>query len=327
MSNTKCPGCGLYNFAGVTECRRCMHPVVIHPAPQTLSYTQNFSGSGNLSPYPATPVQAEAAFSPPGSWMPATGFTIHKDAKSWSNHLPVLFMSCFLLTVMLIGAGIPPKLENIQYSILTFHIGMFLFTLIGIGKWVVSQIQAPEEPDYSGKIKGFLNLAATGMIVYIIMISWMSVECRLNVSRLADIHLSLTMQYSKTTGAPANSYQNIRLTAAKEFFQFAAPCFFFMALLSLIALTCFYFKERRTPIICIITMLFQILGWFLIALYGQAAQAYETALRPVRVAPTHAEDLSVFDYFLIFAGLCILFNLAAFILYFMISRRVKATFV
>jgi hypothetical protein len=323
MSNIKCGACGLYNFAGVTECRRCNQGIGYQSQVQSISNMPAPSTAANPAPYGAT--SAAAVFSAPMPWTPVKSYEVDDLEGRRPNHRPVLSLTFFLLAIMLVCAGIPPKLENIQTVILTLHISLFLFTLFGLGKWLVTRIQTAEEPNYSGEIEGFLNLPATGMIVYCMMTVWMSVECRSVLGKIEETLKSFKNRDFRQMVYSGGFAQTEQLNKAKDFFEFAAPCLFFIAILFVIALIFFYRRQKRAPLVCIVTLVLQILGFLLIANRGQKLQ--EAALSSVQEKSLPATSLSAFDFLLFVGVLCMLFNFVAFILYFLISRRVKATFV
>lgn len=347
MSNTKCPNCGLYNFAGVTECRRCQQPFAYAPtqapmwpqpepvspfpaAPDTTPYaaipdTMPYAAiADQQTPFPIASAPAAQSFPTPTAWRPVATYDVDEIETAKPNHIPTLVLTFFLSAIMLVCAGFPPKLENSQYSLLTFHICMSAIIFFGVCKWLITKVQSSEETYYSGEIDGFLSLPATGMIIYFMTTAWMSSECRALVSKMDEVSKKINVMDMRTKIMTGAFQQSEQLYKAKEMLEFAWPCLLVTALLFFIAIIFFYCRHKRAPLICIIAMLAQIGFTVLLALrsgdLNRGALAASGGSSPI-------ENFAWLDLLLMAGALCMLINFAAFILYFMVSKRVKATFV
>jgi hypothetical protein len=257
----------------------------------------------NASSYAATPIQAEAAFPPPRSWALVTNQAVDNDVNS-QHHAPAFMLAFFFLATMVATAGFPPKLENMPLRLCIFHISIFLLILLGLGKWLFSESQIWGEKQYSGKIEGFLILPAASMIAYSVLTFWMATECWFVACKLAE----------------QGSVDEIR-----NFTEFLSLCFLLISILFVVALLFFYRKHKRAPLICISALVLNIVGFIFISIRGQELEEKLSHTSMVKQS-SDSVILPVDELLLIAGGLCVLFNFVAFILYFLLSRRVKATF-
>jgi hypothetical protein len=237
--------------------------------------------------------------------------------------LPACWFSFFLVT-MGITAGFPPRLENMPFSLCIFHISIFLLILLGLGKWLLSESQTLVEKKYSGEIEGFLMLPAAGMIAYSLVTFWMSIECWFVSGKLAEQPGSSgeSSLYVILTG---DRKRMSNVDSVRNLTEFLSLFFLLISILFVVALVFFYRKHKRAPLICISTLLMNIAGFIFISFRGHEL---ETKLSQTMAKPVSDSVILPIDALLLIAGgLCILFNFTAFIIYFLVSRRVKATFV
>jgi hypothetical protein len=323
MSNIKCGRCGLYSFARSTECRRCMQPLSTQPVIQTPTYAANLSVAGNSSPYAATPIQTESVFPPSGSWTPVTNPVVNSDVNT-QHHAPAFMLAFFFLATMVITAGFPPKLENMPLSLCIFHISIFSLIILGLGKWLFSESQIGAAKQYSGEIEGFLMLPAASMIAYSLLTFWMAIECWFISGKLAEQRGS-TGESSLSVILTGGHRRMSNVDEIRNFTEFLSLCFLLISILFVVALVFFYRKHKRAPLICISALLLNIVAFIFISFRGQ--QLEKKLSSSIARQSSDSVNLLVDDLLLIAGGLCVLFNFIAFILYFVISRRVKATFV
>lgn len=308
----KCAKCDTYKFAGNTVCGECQQPIAytssympISPLPQTTS------------PSLSIPVPATTEFPPPMSWK-AAETDLPEAEDQFASLKPFWFMTGFLLLALLAGADIPPNIKNLRFSLSILHIGIFLFVLFGAGKWLITRKQTEKEPKYSGKIGGFLAFPAAGLIVHIAVNLWMYAECLLQADKLPELSDSERKINTLSYWLSGNSISSIARVSHRGYLDFVAPILMFMSILFVAALICFFRKYKWTPFICISALCLYIAFFFSINYRHQDL---------VIVLSTSRGAVSEYSLLFLIGSICMIVNCVAFILHFLISKRVKATFV
>ena len=310
MISPKCDGCALHNFAGAARCRRCGQPLIRQARlPRAATVRQPQPSLIHGAPYAALLHRSGANYSW-RAWHSRTSSRL-KEARNQSRrpkHLQVFGSTVILLAIMLFISGVPPEPANVRLSLISFHFAIFLSALTAWSRWLMTRRPNGRAPYYSRQIEGALTLPVSGLIVQALVSLWSGFECWSKAREM------------RAAPGPMLQETSRRLRHLEEFFASAAQNSFWVSVLFAAAVVFLYLRFKRSPIICVLAVLIGVLLNIVVNTDPRAAAAMGAG--PPR------ENLRGWEFAVAIAGAaCALINLAAFICYFAVSKRVNATYV
>ena len=309
MKSSKCDSCGLYNFSGSTECRRCGRPLRAGSQSRREAVRLSRVALTNAAPN-ATRSGQPRVNHPRRYWYTRASNRItdvRNQSRYW-KHAQVIGSTGALLLMMLFIAGIPPEPASMRLSLPLFHFAMSLAAFAAWSHWLITRNRYGAYRRFSKQIEGALTLPVSGLTVQALISLWIAFEFWSKAKKIGGIAGPMLQERAR------------RLSDLKEFFESSAWYSLWIAILFAVAVVFIYLRYKRSPLICVIAVLFAVLLNVLINTDIKAAAAMGAA---------SPNDYSLdWEFALMMTGrACALVNLVAFISYFAVSKRIKATFV